>query len=78
MKRLVSTICHVGVIGLALLALMIATAVWLFERACDRDSGRPPVDHPEMAGVPGLAKDELGGSVRLRYEDKASAKGARR
>ena len=35
MKKLVSMISHMAVIGLALLALLIATVVWLFERLGD-------------------------------------------
>jgi len=32
MKKISSMVSHMGVIGLALLALMIATVVWLVER----------------------------------------------
>ena len=70
---------HLGVIGLALLALLIATLVWLFERVGGRDSSPaqtaseeaalPLIDVMENAaletGEPIACKDEAAGDGML-------------
>jgi hypothetical protein len=50
MKKLSSTVSHMAVIGLALLALIIATLVWLFERARGNHE-RPLAETPDEAAV---------------------------
>jgi hypothetical protein len=49
MKKVSSMMAHTGVIGLALLALLIATLVWLFERAGERDPCQPRRESEEAA-----------------------------
>ena len=48
MRKVSSTISHAGLIGLALLALLIATVVWLFERLWTPESSPTPVGNVEL------------------------------
>lgn len=79
MKKISSTVSHMGVIGLALLALVIATVVWLAERALGRGSGQAPAGSeveldPERAGS---AYDALNPGAPLACEEEAAGDGMR-
>jgi hypothetical protein len=49
MKKLTSTISHIGVIGLALFALLIATIVWLFERGLGSETCHSQMEYRDAA-----------------------------
>lgn len=69
MKKVSSTISHLGVIALALLALVIATVVWLFERMRLDNFGCPQsatldaislLEDESLESAPSLAGDSEG------------------
>jgi hypothetical protein len=77
MKKISSTASHLGIIGLALLALLVATVVWLVERARGRDSGQASQGaEPELDAVrAGSAYDALNRGASLACEEEAAGDG---
>ena len=77
MRKLRSTVSHLVVIGLALTALLVATVVWLFERARG-DSTRSLDEIPEESAISETAMLESSapeGSARVARERKAASDG---
>jgi hypothetical protein len=58
MKKVTSKISHLGVIALALLALAIATVVWLFERLQGTNTCYAPADLTDRELIPALPRAE--------------------
>jgi len=78
MKRLTSIISHVSVIGLALLALLVASVVWFCERLAGPDpeplaSGNAPAAVPVEATQESTAAEGAGSGVVA--EEKAASSG---
>lgn len=80
MKKLASMISHTGVIGLALVALLIATVVWLFERFSRGDSGHAASARTDAAVwmEADLGNATLETSAPLICEEEATGDGSTR
>ncbi len=74
MKKVSSTIMHMSLIGLALLALAIATVVWLFERMRVDDSGASW--DAELEAIPSLEDELLKSDPSLASNDEATGNAA--
>ncbi len=74
MKKVTSTITHMGLIGLALLALVIATVGWLLERVRVDDSG--VLRNAELGAIPSLEDGILKSDPSLASNDEATGNAA--
>ncbi len=68
MKKVSSTIMHMSLIGLALLALVIATVIWLFERMRVDDSR--VLRNAELWAIPSLEDEVLESDPSFASNDK--------
>jgi hypothetical protein len=74
MKKVSSTITHMSLIGLALLALAISTLVWLFERTRVDDSGA--TKNAELEAISSFEDEVLKSEPSLASNDEATGNAA--